>query len=295
MSHTSLKGICFGEVLWDRFPEKYLLGGAPANTAYHATRMGADARIISAVGEDMEGSAIIGELTKADVKTKWVTTLEGETTGAVDIALNDNGDASYTIREDVAWDRIQVTDAMVRFSKKSGFIVYGSLALRGENNRTNLQKLLNAGPKWKVMDLNLRAPFDDRDLVLEWASKANVLKLNDTELFEMCQKPFSEAAIDGCIRELAGLTGVGRIFVTRGEKGAVYYDRGNWYEGSSKPVQVVDTVGAGDAFTASIILFLCSPDPITDISDWLSNSCRRSAWVVTQEGAMPRYPIEGVH
>lgn len=290
MSHQSLKGICFGEVLWDCFPEKLLLGGAPANVAYHATRLGADARLVSAVGEDMEGSAIIGELTKADVKSRWVTSLDGVKTGSVDISLDEAGNASYVINEDVAWDRIQITDSMIKFAKKSCFIVYGSLALRGEGNRAALTQLLDAGPKWKIMDVNLRAPFNDRDLVLEWASKANVLKLNDAEVFELCQKPFSEAAIDGCIRELAALTGVGRIFVTRGEKGAVYYDCGNWYEGSSKKVKVVDTVGAGDAFTASVIMFLCKGGEVKDISDWLGESCRRSAWVVTQQGAMPRYP-----
>lgn len=284
--------LCFGEILWDFLPAGLFAGGAPFNVAYHLRQHGADVRLVSAVGRDLLGDELLRRVGHWNMDTNLVARHAGLSTGYVRATLGDSGDARYEIAPDVAWDRIPVNEDALRAAQDARALVFGSLAQRSPVNRTALDRLLDTlpGEAWRVFDVNLRAPHDDLELVHNLAARATLLKLNDEEAARLCGKSTDTSGREEThARDLVSTTGCALICVTAGALGAGLLRDGKWLWEPGRPVDVVDTVGAGDAFLASLVTHLLA-GRLTD-AECLARACRTGEWVATQRGATPAYPI----
>ena len=176
--------VAVGEVLWDLFPEGPLLGGAPANFAYHAHGLGAQVQLITRVGSDELGREILRRFRGMGLSDATVQVDETAPTGTVQVQLSGNGLAHFTIQENVAWDFIALTDEALAAARRADAICFGSLGQRSEKSRDTIQRLVEAAPAHalKVFDINLRQKFYSREVIQESLRWADVLKLNDDEL-----------------------------------------------------------------------------------------------------------------
>lgn len=288
---TSAPVLCFGEILWDLLPHGAFPGGAPFNVASHLQRLGIPAVPVSAVGRDAWGERILAVMAERGVTDAGVARLADVPTGTVTAELTPRGDARYTIVENVAWDRIPVSEAVAAPAAASRALVYGSLALRSAANRDALGRLLEAVPTyaWRVFDVNLRAPFDDLTLVREYARHANLLKLNAEEAARLAGEPGRDAgAEEEHARRLAAETGVGWVCITSGDRGAGVLRGGRWTWEPGRQVDVVDTVGAGDAFLAQLLAGLLAGG--RSEAQLVADACRRGEWVASRAGACPDGP-----
>src|SRR5581483_10785451 len=252
----------------------------------HAT----NAQVVSAVGRDVLGDELLRRCAAWSLSTEHIARLEGVSTGYVRVTVGANGDAMFDITPDVAWDRIAVTDATLRTAARADAIIFGSLAQRSVANRSALDRLLAALPAGalRVFDANLRPPYDDLALVRELARKATLIKVNSTEAARLAtggaDTPGSEEAH---ARALAGQTGCNTIVVTAGGRGAGLLRGGHWLWEPGRPVTVVDTVGAGDSFVASLVAHLLA-GKFSD-KEILAHACRLGEWVASRSGATPAY------
>ena len=281
--------LCFGEVLWDRLPDGEVPGGAPMNVAYHLTRMGCTAWLMSSVGNDALGAELLRRLQNWGVRCDHVTIDANYPTGVVDVAV-DNGSPSYDIAEDVAWDRITVPDDLGTITTNHDAIVFGSLAARREPNRSNLLRVLEQmSLALKVFDVNLRPPYDDADLVRRLAREADLVKLNDEEVAGFLGADVAISNLEDGARKIANMAGCDRVCVTAGADGAGLLDDGTWYWSKGEKIVVSDTVGAGDAFLAALVAGLLrspkDPEPI------LANASRLGGFVASRKGATPDYTL----
>jgi fructokinase len=287
--------LCFGEILWDFLPDGLFLGGASLNAAYHLHRHGVDTRVVSAVGRDVLGDELLRRCTNWGLSTDGIAQLEDVPTGHVRVAIGRNGDARFDIVNHVAWDKISATDANLHAAAQADAFIFGSLAQRSIGNRIALDRLLSALPKHalRVFDANLRPPHDDLELVRELAHKATIFKLNATEAARLAanetEKPGREEAH---ARLVAEMSGCGLVVVTAGARGAGLLRDGRWLWEPGRPMQVADTVGAGDAFVASLVAHLLQgkmPD-----AEILARACRLGEWVASQRGATPAYTATSI-
>lgn len=289
---------CFGEILWDRLPHGDFIGGAPFNVAYHLHRLGAEALMISAIGRDDFGRETLKRIAGRILSREFVAELDRLPTGTVDVKLDPRGNASYVFTDPAAWDRIPVTAELLAKAAASAAIVFGSLALRHEDNRASLENLLAVPGPAKVFDVNLRVPYDDLSLVARLARKADVLKLNDSELAKLTSTDaaqFSDATkVAESLRRLADATGCSSICVTRGERGAMWLHRGEVVFAAAPKVTVRDTIGAGDAFTAMLTTGIVNDDASRDPEKLLRRCCALGAFVASQDGAQPDYDARQV-
>jgi fructokinase len=281
--------LCFGEVLWDFLPHGTFPGGAPFNVAYHLHRLAVSVRPISAVGRDDLGEQLLQRLAQWGVSTSAITRHATLPTGRVSATLSSQGDAHYVIARDVAWDRITFAPDTLKSATTSPALIFGSLALRSAENRAALKQLLDALPTnaWRVFDVNLRAPHDDLALVREFASSANVLKLNATEAARLVDATESPGQEESHARSLAAQFNASLICITAGERGAGLLRADHWTWVSARRVVVADTVGAGDAFLAAFLVGLLRA-VLTD-TEMLSAACRLGEWVASHPGATPDY------
>lgn len=281
--------LCFGEVLWDFLPHGTFPGGAPFNVAYHLHRLAVSVRPISAVGRDDLGEQLLQRLAQWGVSTSAITRHATLPTGRVSATLSSQGDAHYVIARDVAWDRITFAPDTLKNATTSPALIFGSLALRSAENRATLKQLIDALPTnaWRVFDVNLRAPHDDLALVREFASSANVLKLNATEAARLVDATESPGQEESHARSLAAQFNASLICITAGERGAGLLRADHWTWVSARRVVVADTVGAGDAFLAAFLVGLLRAVP-TD-TEMLSAACRLGEWVASHPGATPDY------
>ena len=280
--------ICFGEILWDFLPRGLFLGGAPFNVACHLAKLGRRPIFISAVGEDVLGDEALRRASALGVDSGSVARRRELPTGYVQVALDRRGDASYTIIEPVAWDRIAVGERETARAARASAVVFGSLAMRGEHNRRSLDSLLADCPGGKLMDVNLRPPYDDRERVLALAAHADLVKLNEDELRILADCPPATGLGQAAAR-LSELVARPRICVTRGAEGAFYCEDGASVSAAAPAVEVVDAVGAGDAFMASLVDSLVAGEITTDSNQWLARACAIGAKVASLDGATPDY------
>lgn len=288
--------LCFGEVLWDCLPTGRLPGGAPLNVAYHLYRLGAVPLMISAVGTDALGDEMLSYLTSRGLNTEFIARHQRLPTGVVTVAVSAAGQPSYTIEEGVAWDDIAGTGEWRAAIPGSSAIVFGSLAARSAANRAALDELLATPGLLRVMDVNLRAPFDDPDLVLSLARRADWIKLNEHELAILAGREVTHGDWPGsllpAIEALAAATGCRRICVTAGERGAVSWNDGGCATASAPAIVVRDTIGAGDAFTAALVHgLLTAPGEDAAI---LERACALGALVASLPGGQPDYDLPSI-
>jgi len=277
-----------GEVLWDLLPDGPQLGGAPANFAHHARSLGLEAAVISCVGNDEPGGELLVRLRQLNVPVDLVTrsTLP---TGTVSVTLNGNGVPHYTIHEPVAWDRIPLTALACENVRNAQVICFGSLAQRSRESRDTIQELISATPggALRVFDINLRQQFYSLDIIERSLQLANVLKLNDAELPVLATMFELGGSVRDQLRQLAVQFELQTIALTCGENGSLLYHRGGWSECSVQPVNVADTIGAGDAFTAALVKGLLLGMKPEDINSAANEVARH---VCSCVGATPPLP-----
>jgi fructokinase len=284
-----------GEVLWDLLLTGPQLGGAPANFAYHAHALGAQAQVITRVGNDDYGREIIRRFHEMGLPETGVQVDETAPTGIAKVELSGDGLAHFTIQENVAWDHIAVTTEALVAASEAHAICFGSLAQRSEPSRNTIQQLVAAAPAdaLRIFDINLRQQFYSRDVIEQSLQLANVLKLNDDELPTLAAMFNLTGAAEDHIERLAQMFGLRLVALTRGANGSLLYQKNNdevrWSDCSSRPIKVVDTVGAGDSFTAAMVLGLLRKMDLDEINT-IANEVAR--YVCSQPGATPTMPVE---
>ena len=279
--------IGIGEVLWDMLPAGRQLGGAPANFAYHARALGAEAYVVSRVGDDELGHQILFCLDALGLNHNFVSVDPHHPTGTVDVRLDEGGVPSYVIHENVAWDFLPQSAEVRALAGRADAVCYGTLALRRpQSARTITAVQRQTRPEClRVFDVNFRQHYVSRAITHTLLGRSNVVKLNEEEvprLFELLERPTDTAALvaeDGPIA----------VAVTRGSRGSVLYTKDGFFEHLGFPAEVADTVGAGDAFTAALVMGLLeghAPDRINDFAN------RLAAYVCSQPGATPPIPAD---
>lgn len=285
----SKKTICFGEVLWDMFPNEKIIGGAPLNVALRMNALGVDSQIISRVGKDTLGEEIQNYLTDNQLSKRFLQTSEKLPTGQVLVHLNDEGSASYTIAEPVAWDEISLTEDLKEEVSQSDLFLYGSLATRNSHSFSTLNALLSLAP-YKVFDVNLRPPFYSMPVLKTLMEAADLIKFNDEELAIIQQElGGTKNDLKNQLLFLAEKTNTPTLCVTLGSEGALLYHQGEFYEQSGFPIKVIDTVGAGDSFLATLLSGILLK---TSMQDTLANACAMGAMVAGRKGANPQITQE---
>jgi fructokinase len=251
-----LKGVSFGEILFDVFLEHKKIGGAPLNVASRLSSLGGDITMISSVGNDANGKILFNYLNDLGINTDAVQVNEMYPTGIVNVILNEKGNASYDINYPAAWDKIESSSENISIVKNADFFVYGSLSSRDSVSRDTLKELL-AVAKYKIFDVNLRIPHYTKTNVLDLLNEADFLKFNDDELNEICADLNSnKKSLEQNIKFIAEKTNTATVCVTLGSHGAVLFHENKFYHNSGFKVNVVDTVGSGDSFLASLIIML---------------------------------------
>jgi fructokinase len=290
----NLKAVAYGEVLWDVFANEKKIGGAPLNVALRMKTFGCEVAMISCVGKDEDGKAIINQIKSLGLDTNAVLQSEDFVTGVVNVTLNERGSASYEISYPAAWDKIVLNDLAKRLVADADVLIYGSLVCRDEISRQSLEELLHA-KVYKVFDVNLRKPHYSYEILEQLMHSADFIKFNDEELLEITASMGSSfKTLEENMNFIAEQTNVTGMCVTRGKHGALLMWEGQLYENNGYPVQVADTVGAGDSFLAALITSLLSGKAPQNAIDF---SCAVGALVAEAPGANPEisnYRIESL-
>ncbi len=286
MNGENKKVVCFGEVLWDMLPTGKKPGGAPMNVAYHLNRLGIHSTIISRVGDDEDGADLNGFLAHIGISTSFVQTDNQYQTSKVLASIGDDNEVKYDIVAPVAWDFIAYEDRFSTLLEEADVLVYGSLVARNETSRNTLLKLLEKA-KYRLFDVNLRAPHYTPAIIDQLLRKADAIKLNIHELAEVSgwlgNRSGNEYTGIGLLQDQYGLQ---EIIVTKGAQGASYYTPLSRHDYPAVPVQVKDTVGSGDSFLAA---FLTQKLRGETSENMLAFATALGAYVTTQSGACPPY------
>ncbi len=280
---------CYGEILWDVFPDQKRLGGAPLNVALRLHSFGADVTMISAVGKDALGKEALSEIDDATLGTSFIQKV-ATPTGQVTVTLDAKGSASYDIEANAAWDDIKATEAGLTAVKEADALVIGSLAFRESVNLQAIEAFIEKS-SFTVFDLNLRAPHYDLEIVVGLMEAADMIKLNDEEmeLVVIAMGIEGETLADE-LKQLSAMTETPTICVTMGSEGAILYHKGGVHEQIGFPAKVVDTVGAGDSFLATLIYGLLTNETPEDA---LEVACAVGSLVASKGGANCKvYPEE---
>ena len=282
--------ISFGEVLWDLFPDGGRFGGAPANFACHAALQGAEVTICTAVGDDSYGDDAIRILSEYDIDVSLVQTVATAPTGTASVNLDDEGKPSFLFQDNSAWDQLQWTDDIATKILSADAICFGTLGQRSEMARQTTQRALEVAGRAKiprVVDINLRPPFFDAKIIRESIQLASILKMSDEEVETVCAvfEIDLRQGLEAALRYLMELGQLKMIVVTRGSEGALLLTTDDFSVQAGIPTEVIDTVGAGDAFTAA---FLIRELQGSARSQNLLESCMVAAEVCSHAGAVPK-------
>jgi fructokinase len=290
----------FGEILWDCLPSGRHAGGAPFNVAAHLAQLGVSVSLLSAVGQDALGDEILEVAKDKGVNVQFVSRARvGLPTGTVIAIVDAMGNATYELVQPVAWDEIIVSAEALAAVAEAGAFIFGSLATRSPYNLEQLDRLLTVKGPLKFFDVNLRPPFADPKRIVELAARADVLKLNHDEVGQIASwlrtgeatpnPPGNADAVAEACAAVSKATDTPRICVTMGAAGAALWDRGDLVAAPAPKVVVRDTVGAGDAFMAGLIVGLTRG---ADSQIVLETACRLGAIVASHDGATPLLPQE---
>ncbi|OWW25759.1 carbohydrate kinase [Zobellia sp. OII3] len=283
--------VCFGEVLWDVFPTHEKIGGAPLNVALRLQSLGNQVSIISRIGEDEKGKEIEKSIIEKGINAENLQVDQELNTGIVQVSLSQNGSASYEITFPRAWDNIKIDDKAIKATQGADAFIYGSLVARDKRSKHTLYELLKLA-KYKIFDVNLRAPYYNMEVLGHLMKAADFIKFNDDEILEIGQELGSESnALEQNISFIAKRTDTKSICVTRGAHGAILYYKDNFYQNKGYPIEVVDTVGAGDSFLASLTNGLIKME---DPQKTIDFACAIGAMVAGREGANPIFTPEEI-
>lgn len=281
--------VCFGEVLWDVFPNQVKPGGAPMNVAYHLRKFGIDSRMISRVGADEMGLRLLNLLEQWQIPANYCLRDTEHVTGQVIAKVMPGNEMEYTIQSHAAWDYIQRSEEQEALVANADALVFGSLAARSEISRDTLLRLIEKA-KYKVFDINLRAPFYNSEIVEQLLEKCNLLKMNENELYLLSQWYLLSADNEAtCVRTLQDRFGIDEVIVTRGGDGAAYYSASEICSVAAYPVEVQDTVGSGDSFLAA---FLAQKLQGVAPCESLKYASALGSFVASHDGACPAYTLD---
>lgn len=283
---------CFGEVLWDVFPTHENIGGAPLNVAMRLKCFGNNVAMISAIGTDTKGTVLLDFIKKNGVNTGCVKLHNTYATGSVKVTLNQKGSATYDIEYPRAWDKIVLTEDNKKITKNADAFVYGSLASRDAVSRETLYALLELA-NYKIFDLNLRPPHYTNNVLFYLMDKADFIKFNDDELYEVSKSMGSVFnSLEQNLMYIAEKTNTKHICVTMGNHGAILLYNGKLYYNCGYLIKVVDTVGAGDSFLGALISKLLNDSKPQEAIDF---ACAVGALVAQSKGANPNIPLTEIH
>ena len=281
MSKKVIVGI--GEILWDMLPSGKALGGAPANFAYHATRLGEEGWAVSAIGPDALGREILDIV--AEKRLKNILSCTDKPTGTVQVELDAKGVPTYTIMEDVAWDNIPFTPEMEALARRADAVCFGSLVQRMASRESVLRFLRATRPDTlKVFDINLRQHYYSREVLEESLKLADILKINDEEIRIVADLFGLEGDDVAACRALIGRYDLRLVILTKGADGSEVITAGETIPQPAGEAKVVDTVGAGDSFTAAFVVAYLRGDSLADAQRLASDT---AAFVCSCKGAMP--------
>ena len=282
------KIIGLGEVLYDVLPEGAKLGGAPANFAYHASQFGFDAMAVSAVSYAALGDDALQTFDNNGLK--YIVPRVAYPTGTVKVSLDADGVPTYTFTPNVAWDHIPFTPEMEDGAKEARAVCFGSLAQRSQDSRNTIHRVLDTTPDdcLKIFDINLRGNFYNKEILQENMKRADILKINDEELVTI-GRLFNYPGLDmeNKCWLILGKYNLTMPVLTCGTNGSYVFAPAEKSFQPTPHVDVVDTVGAGDSFTGSFAAAILSGMPLADAHRL---AVEVSAYVCTQQGAMPRLP-----
>lgn len=283
-----------GEILWDIFPEGARLGGAPANFAVMAGRLGNRAIVASRLGEDALGFQALQILESMPVATEYLQKDSAYATGTVTVSV-ETGEPEYVIHEPVAWDQLTMSPQWEDLAQRADAVCFGTLAQRNATSRTAIQQFLDkTRPNCvRIFDVNLRPPFWSADVLRESLGRATILKLNAFELPQVlrstgaCPHPTDADDEEDILRGTRSLLerySVQLICVTMGPRGSLLATRSEFHRHPGIAAEVKDTVGAGDAFTAALAHYYLEQAPLPILNE---AGNRWGAWVASQSGGMP--------
>ncbi len=272
-----------GEVLWDALPAGLFLGGAPFNVACHLSAAGVPAAMVSRIGDDRLGEEILRRAARYGVATDLVQVDPELPTGFVRVSLDNAGTAEYKIVAPAAWDAITHTDELLARASRARAIVFGSLAQRNAITRATIERLWES-EALMVFDVNLRPPFDDREVVRRSLGRADIVKVSLEELNQLVEWFELPSDSNEAVRALAEMFDCDTVCVTRGAHGAGLWRDGTWTEHEGFEVEVRDTVGSGDAFLAVLVAGILSGAKSEAV---LEHANLIGAYVATQDGAVP--------
>lgn len=281
-----------GEALWDVLPEGKKIGGAPANFAYHVSQFGFNSRVVSAVGDDKLGNEILENFSEKNLN--FMIEKVPYPTGTVKVELDAEGVPCYDIKEGVAWDNIPFTPALEELAKQTRAVCFGSLAQRSVVSRETINKFLDAMPddggQLRIFDINLRQSFYTKEILCNSMERCNILKINDEELVTV-SRMFGYPGIDlqdKCWILLAKYN-LKMLILTCGVNGSYVFTPGEISFVETPKVEVADTVGAGDSFTATFVAAILKGKKVSEAHKL---AVEASAFVCTQNGAMPVFSLD---
>ena len=282
--------IGMGEALWDVLPEGKKIGGAPANFAYHVSQFGRPGCVVSAVGDDALGKEIVENFTSKGL-TQHIAVVPYPT-GTVQVEIDAAGIPQYDIKENVAWDNIPFTPDLEKIARNTKAVCFGSLAQRNVVSRNTINQFLDAMPQTPdslvVFDVNLRQGFYTKEILCDSMNRCNILKINDEELV-IVSRMFGYPGID--LQDkcwiLLGKYNLKMLILTCGINGSYVFTPGHVSFQPTPTVEVADTVGAGDSFTAAFIASILKGKSVEDAHH---TAVQTSAYVCTCQGAMPQLP-----
>jgi len=277
-----------GELLWDVFPDGKHLGGAPANFAYISSLLGHRAVVFSRLGNDLLGREALDVLRGLGLSPVNIQQDAQHPTGTVTVRLSANGVPEFTIHENVAWDHLAWTSDAAALASQADIVCFGSLAQRNGVSRATISSFVKATrPECiRVFDVNLRQHFFSPEILANSIASATIVKLNHEELprvLDALQLPSTSSEIDGA-RAIISKHGPKLVCITRGDRGSLLVTASEHAEHGGFKVQIADTVGSGDAFTAALADGFCSRKSLPEINDTAN---RLGAWAATQHGATP--------
>lgn len=275
-----------GEILWDIFPNGKKLGGAPANFTYYIKQLGHYGTIISKIGRDVLGKEIIKSLHELNLSTNYIQVDPVHPTGTVDVILKSKSEPKYVIRENVAWDFIEMNNKLKIFSKEVDVVYFGSLAQRNPISRSTIINFLNSAKQDTliVFDINLRRPFFTKEIIVDSLKLSSILKINDKELLllrKLLDYRFDNNELD-FLKLLIKRFKIDLICLTKGKSGSLLVTRNNYFLHPGFKVKVSDTVGSGDAFTAAMVIEFLNRKSLGEISEAAN---KLGSWVTSKFGA----------
>ncbi|WP_415327105.1 carbohydrate kinase family protein [Chryseobacterium sp. MMS23-Vi53] len=281
--------VCFGEVLWDIFPEGTRAGGAPFNAAYNIHKMGIDVKMLSRIGNDELGQKLTDQIQGWGITTDYIQVDDEKPTSTVIAKIDEHNEASYEIINNVAWDYIELLPEHKELVSNAEAFVFGSLSARNEKTKKTLLQLLEYA-KLKIFDVNFRPPFIDVELIKTLLHKADIVKMNKSEMREIMAY-FGEEykSEDESAAFIQNHFNIKEIILTKGSKGARYFVGNHNYGFTAVPITIADTVGSGDAFLSGFIskrIQNANPEEI------MEQAISLGAFITSKSGACPDYEYD---